>query len=256
MKKILTIIAATAVIIAAAAFAPLHTETDVYDSFGAMVRHNTDRSVIYLIFSADSMFEGAPSALDAMHSRGVKANFFFTGNFLERPENQTIVRRVVNEGHYVGGHSNHHILLADWGQGRPPLVTTDSMLDDARQNILALEKYAGVCADSCRWFLPPFEWIGPGQVKPLQDSLGFKVINPTPEIETYRDYTTPDMREYASSDSLIRQLFDHERRNSLNGNFMIIHLGTQDVRTDKLYSHLPMILDSLSALGYTFERLH
>lgn len=228
---------------------------DVFDSYDVMVGHNTDRPVVYLIFSADSMFEGAPKALDALDERGIKANFFFTGNFLERPENESIVRRVIDSHHYVGGHSNRHILLADWAKGRPILVPEDSMLADIRANLKTLATF-GIEADSCRWFLPPFEWIGPGQAKVLTDSLGLRIINPSPGIQTYRDYTTPDMAEYASSDSIINQLFDFERRNSLNGSFVIIHLGTQDMRTDKFYDHMPMVLDSLSSLGYSFERLY
>lgn len=226
-----------------------------HDRTGAIVRHDTTQQVIYLIFSADSMFEGAPTALEAMAERGIKGNFFFTGNFLERPCNGDIVRRIIGEGHYVGGHSNRHLLLADWDRQRTELVTVDSMLSDIRANFAKLDSM-GVDVDEARWFLPPFEWIAPSQVPILTDSLGLHVINPTPGIEIYRDYTTPDMAEYQSSRQLIDQLFEYESNRGMNGVFLIFHLGTQDVRTDKLYNHLPMLLDSLSTLGYTFDRLH
>lgn len=228
---------------------------DVHDRTGAIVRHDTTQQVIYLIFSADSMFEGAPVALEAMAERGIKGNFFFTGNFLERPCNGDIVRRIVGEGHYVGGHSNRHMLLADWGRERTELVTVDSMLSDVRANLAKLDSM-GVATADARWFMPPFEWIAPSQVPVLTDSLGLHVINPTPGIEIYRDYTTPDMAEYHSSRQLIDQLFEYESERGMNGVFLIFHLGTQDVRTDKLYHHLPMLLDSLTTLGYTFDRLH
>lgn len=251
MMRLATLAALAAVLIGAAACGGPHDE---YDRHGVMVRHNTDTPVIYLIFSADSMFEGAPVALKALDERGIKGNFFFTGNFLGRPENSAVINRIVTGGHYVGGHSDGHLLLADWDDARTPLVTVDSMLDDVRRNIAALERF-GVTPDSCRWFLPPFEWIAPGQVAPLRDSLGLEVINPTPGIQIFRDYTTPDMKDYHSSDSILRQLYDFERRKGLNGAFLIVHLGTQDVRTDKLYNHLPGMLDSLASLGYKFSRL-
>lgn len=254
MKRILFTLAATAVISAAAAVTHYMTQpTDVYDRYRAMVRHNIDRPVIYLIFSADSMFEGAPAALDAMADKGIKGNFFFTGNFLSRPENNAIINRVIDDGHYVGGHSNRHILLADWDRDRTPLVTTDSMIADVQANLEHLANF-GINRASAGWFLPPFEWIGPQQADCLRDSLGLEIINPTPAIETYRDYTTPDMAEYKSSDEMIKQLFSHEQAEGLNGSIIIFHLGTQDVRTDKLYNHLPEILDSLSSLGYRFAR--
>ncbi len=230
------------------------TVSDVYDRHGTTVRHDTARKVIYLVFSADSMFEGAPVMLEAMDQRGIKGNFFFTGNFLDREENSDIIKKIIDSRHYVSGHSNRHLLLADWDSERTPLVTIDSLLTDVDSNFMALERY-GVNRDSARWFLPPYEWIAGIQTKALRDSLGLEVINPTPGIQIFRDYTTPDMPDYHSSDSIIRQLFDFERNRSLNGAFLIIHLGTQDARTDKLYNHAPMLLDSLLVLGYTFERL-
>lgn len=247
-----------AILLAATAFAlysPQRKATDRYDRHGVMVAHNTDRPVVYMVFSADSMFEGAPHALNVLERRGIKASFFFTGNFLRDTVHKAIINRIINGGHYVGGHSDGHILLADWDDKRTPLVTDDSMLADVRRNLALLESF-GIRRDSCRWFMPPFEWIAAPQVPVLRDSLGLEIINPTPGIQIFRDYTTPGMPDYHSSDSILRQLYDFESRKGLNGVFLIIHLGTQDVRTDKLYLHLDEILDTLAARGYTLARLH
>ena len=227
---------------------------DRYDRFGVIVAHDTVSHSIFLVFTADSLFEGAPIILDALAERGILANFFFTGNFLERASNRSVIQRVISVGHYVGGHGNRHLLLADWDADRTPLVSTDSLLADVRANICALGAF-GITPDRCRWFMPSYEWIAAEQVPPLCDSLGLKVINPTPELLTFRDYTTPDMPDYFSSDTIISQLFDYERTHGLNGAIIIIHPGTQQKRIDKLYNHLPMLLDSLSACGYSFERL-
>ena len=54
---------------------------------------------------------------------------------------------------------------------------------------------------------------------------------------------------------MLAQLWDFERQNGLNGAIIILHLGTQDIRTDKLYRHLPGILDSLKARGYSPYRI-
>lgn len=227
---------------------------DRYDRYGVVVAHDTVNRSIFLVFSADSLFEGAPTILDALDERDIRGNFFFTGNFLERVENRSVIQRIISAGHYVGGHGNRHLLLADWDADRSPLVSTDSLLADVRANICALGTY-GITPDRCRWFMPSYEWIAAEQVQPLCDSLGLKVINPTPELLTFRDYTTPDMPDYFSSDTIINQLFDYERTNGLNGAIVIIHPGTQNKRIDKLYNHLPMLLDSLSSRGYSFERL-
>lgn len=211
--------------------------------------------IIWPVFSADSAFEGAPEALDAMAARGIKGSFFFTGNFLKDPANAPIIRRVIREGHYVGPHSNRHLLYADWDKERTPLVESDSLLEDMRLNLAELAR-AGVDTSGVRYIMPPFEWIHRSQTQLLSDSLGLKVINPTPGLEVYRDYTTPDMSYYWSSDSLLRQMYRFEREQGLGGAVFIMHLGTHPLRTDKFYRHLPEILDSLTALGYQFRRLN
>lgn len=229
---------------------PVH---DVFDSRGVMVRHDTLRPVIWLIFSADSTFEGAPLAVDALDERGIKANFFFTGNFLRDSTHADVRRRIINGGHYVSGHSDGHILYATW-DGKEILVDNDSTLRDMRANMAQLRRH-GVNTDSVTWLVPPYEWTTAEHVKVLNDSMGIITINPTPGIRTYRDYTTPDMKAYATSDELLEQLYEFEREKTLNGAFLIIHLGTDSARHDKFYRYLPSILDSLTTLGYTFERL-
>lgn len=228
---------------------------DVYDAHLAMVQHDTTSRNIYLIMSADSTFEGAPGALDALEARGIKANFFFTGRFMRRPENHAIVRRVIDGGHYVSGHSDQHLLYADWGKGRPVLVSPDSLLRDMRRCFATLDSM-GVDTARAKYLVPPFEWIERSQTTLLRDSLGIIAINPTPGIQTYRDYTTPDMPYYWGSDSLERQLYQYEREHGLGGSFIIIHLGTDSTRTDKFYDKLPSILDSLTTLGYSFEMIN
>ncbi|MBO5267513.1 MAG: polysaccharide deacetylase family protein [Muribaculaceae bacterium] len=229
---------------------PVH---DVFDRTGTMVRHDTLRPVIWLIFSADSTFEGGPAALDALDERGLKANFFFTGNFLRDSVNSPIIHRVVDGGHYVSGHSNGHILYADWSD-RKVLVDPDSTLKDMRANMAELRRY-GVNTDSVTWLVPPYEWIAEEQVKTLADSMGIIAINPTPGIQTFRDYTTPQDKAYRDSEWLLNQLYEFEREHTLNGAFLIIHLGTDSARHDKFHRYLPSIIDSLTTLGYSFERL-
>jgi hypothetical protein len=41
----------------------------------------------------------------------------------------------------------------------------------------------------------------------------------------------------------------------LNGGIILIHPGTLDIRTDKLYLRLDEIIKRLKAKGYSFERL-
>ncbi len=249
MRKSLLALVAAGMMAAAAAM----PGGNALDRQGCTVRIDTLRPAVRLIFSADSMFEGGEYALDVMRRRGVHASFFFTGNFLRDSANRAIIERAIAEGHYVGPHGDRHILLADWDHDRTPLVDADSMLADWRANYAELQRF-GICPDSARHVLPSFEWCNAVHVYAMRDA-GLLPVNIIPGVDTYRDYTTPDMPEYKTSEYMLRQLWDFEERRGLNGAVVILHLGTQPARTDKLYHHLPAIIDTLRARGYTIERV-
>ena len=223
------------------------------DSEGATVRIGADRKVIHLIFSADDSFEGAQPILQTLAHNSVKASFFLTGNCLREEKFKPVIREIIRHGHYVGGHSDNHLLYASWDDRQQSLVTPDSLITDFRQNMTELERY-GVDMKNVRYFLPPYEHYNKEHVR-LIESLGQTVINFTPGLRTAADYTTPDMPNYRSSQELIDQLFSIEKEQGLNGSIILIHPGTQESRTDKLYLRLDEIIQRLKKEGYVFERL-
>jgi peptidoglycan/xylan/chitin deacetylase (PgdA/CDA1 family) len=227
--------------------------TSEKDSEGATVRIGTDRKVIHLIFSADDSFEGATSILQTLEQNRIKGSFFLTGNCLRDERFEPVIREIIRKGHYAGGHSDNHLLYAPWDNRQQSLVTADSLIADFRQNMIELEKY-GIDMTQVRYFLPPYEYYNKEHVR-LIESLGQTVINFTPGLQTAADYTTPDMPNYRSSQALINQLFDFEKEHGLNGSIILIHPGTADTRTDKLYLRLDEIILHLKEKGYEFERL-
>jgi peptidoglycan/xylan/chitin deacetylase (PgdA/CDA1 family) len=223
------------------------------DNWGATVRIDTERKVIHLIFSADEAFEGAAPILQALDNHHAKASFFLTGNCLREKKYQYLIQQIIRKGHYVGGHSDKHLLYASWNDRQQSLVTPDSLMADFHQNMAELRKQ-GVDLSQVSWFLPPYEYYNQENVR-LIESLGQTVINYTPGLRTAADYTTPNMPNYKSSQELIDQLYAWEAENGLNGSIVLIHPGTQDNRTDKLYLRLDEIIRHLKAKGYVFERL-
>lgn len=228
----------------------LNFSTDAFDVF---VRLDTLKPCVYPVFTADSLFEGAPFALDVLAEHNIKGSFFFTGKFLRDSTNVPVLKRIIGEEHYVGPHSDAHILLAEWDRNRTPLVSDDSLKRDMQANLAELARF-GIRAENISFTIPPFEWCSKNHAHAYR-RLGILPINPTPGIETYRDYTTPDLPYYWSAERMVRQLFDYEKTHNLNGAIIIFHLGTEEARTDKLYHHLPAILDTLQGRGYTFCRL-
>lgn len=225
------------------------------DDRGAIVRVNPDKKVIYLCFTADENFNGGEKVLNTLKKQGIKGNFFFTGNGLRAEANKALVSRAVSEGHYVGGHSDGHVLYADWGAARPTLMSADSIITDLRANYAELAKY-GVKAEDAQWFLPPYEHYNKENVD-LLTAMGVKVCNYTPGIGTPADYTTPDMKGYKRAQPLIDGLYKFEKESGLNGALLLIHPGVHPDRPDseRLYNRLDEIIKYLKKKGYAFDKL-
>jgi hypothetical protein len=87
--------------------------------------------------------------------------------------------------------------------------------------------------------------------------MGIQLINFSPGTGTNADYTTPDLKNYVSSNALVDRLKKYEStdKNGLNGAFVLIHLGTHPSRTDKFYSSLDELIKYFTSKGYIFKRL-
>jgi peptidoglycan/xylan/chitin deacetylase (PgdA/CDA1 family) len=222
----------------------------VKDTYGATIRVNPDEKKIYLVFSADSLFNGGESVLKTLDRQGIKGSFFLTGNCLRMEEHKALIERIIAEGHYVSGHSDRHLLYAPWGQRDSSLVSFEEVQADMVANLKELARF-GVPAEKATWVLPPYEYYNAESVAALE-SLGMNVINLTPGTATNADYTTPDMPNYRSSDRLIEALYKFESKAGLNGAIILIHPGVQESRTDALYKRLPEMIRKLKRQGYTF----
>ena len=227
----------------------------VKDAAGAIVRLNPDEKVVYLCFTADVNFNGAEKILKTLKKQKVKGNFFLTGNCLRHAPNQDVIRRIVTEGHYVGGHSDGHVLYCDWGAERPTLMRADSIIADLRANYAELAKF-GVKREDAAWFLPPYEHYNTFSVGVLE-AMGVHVVNYTPGIGTPADYTTPDMKNYRPAQPLIDGLWKFEKEQGLRGALVLIHPGIVESRPEKerLYNRLDEIIRYLKKKGYRFDRL-
>lgn len=224
----------------------------VKDDNGATVRVNPSEKRVYLIFSADSMFQGGEKILKSLKRNKIKGSFFFTGNFLRMKSMEQIIKRIKDEGHYIGGHSDKHLLYAAWEKRSKSLISKDSVISDLNLNYKELAKF-GIEPSDAPWYLPPYEWYN-SESSSAANSLGLEVINYTPGTATPADYTTPDMKSYKSSEELMKKLFAFEKSSGLNGAIILIHPGVSDLRRDKLYDRLDEIILKLKRLGYNFGR--
>ena len=223
------------------------------DKQGAIQRINPEEKNIYLAFTAHDKAEGADHILKTLNENEVKASFFLTGDFLRDSAFQPSIKKIIAAGHYVGPHSDKHLLYCDWQKRDSLLVSRETFEKDLENNYLILNEL-GIGWQDAVWFMPPYEWYNEKIVE-WSEALGIYVVNFTSGVRTNADYTTPDMENYMSSDKLIDALLRFEKEKGLNGAIILLHMGTENLRTDKLYFRLKEIIEGLKDEGYAFERL-
>lgn len=225
------------------------------DREGAIVCMDTTKPNVYLIFSAHNFNDGGEIIQKTLKHRNVKASFFFTGSFYENPENQKLIKTLIKDGHYLGAHSDKHLLYADWKKRDSLLVSRSQFETDLKANYKKM-KESGIDISAASYFLPPYEWYNKA-INHWTRQLGLNLINFTPGIKTNSDYTTPDMKNYKSTEWILNNLKEHEQQKpgGLRGRIILIHLGTDKKRKDKLYNRMDELIDFLEINGYVLTRL-
>ena len=228
---------------------------DEIDSHGALIRKGSDEKTIYLIFSADEFGEGFDHILNTLDNHEIKGSFFLTGNFLRNKRYSAVVKRIITGGHYLGPHSDGHLLYIPWENRDTLLVSKEQFNKDLRNNFAALQK-AGLKKQKPQYFLAPYEWYN-SAISRWSEEMGLTLVNFTPGTGTNADYTTPDMANYRSSDDLVKRLagFEESSPEELRGAMILIHPGTDPARTDKLYLRLGELIDFYTNKGYKFNKL-
>lgn len=220
------------------------------DAFGAVIRGDSNRKEVALVFTAHDLDDGYAAIRKALARQEVKGAFFLTGDYIKNhPEK---VKKLYRAGHYIGPHSNNHLLYADW-ENRKTLVGEGEFKGDLSKNTELLQDMGIQYKDKI--FLPAYEWHNRDIVNWSAD-LGYQLINYTPGIRTAADYTYPEMGgRYLSSKGIMDNLLDKEEATGLNGYIILVHLGTDSRRKDKFYTHLENTIETLKQKGYSFKRI-
>jgi endoglucanase len=186
----------------------------------------------------------------------VKASFFLTGNFYRNPEFKSLISQLKRDEHYLGAHSDKHLLYCDWIRRDSLLVTRADFERDLNANYDAMRSF-GIEKTDAPFFLPPFEWYNSAITSWTKDQ-DLQLINFSPGTRSAADYTFPEMNErYLSSEKIYQSIIDYERKdpNGLNGFILLIHIGTDPRRTDKFYDRMDQLIDELKTKGYRFVRV-
>ena len=219
-------------------------ETDVY---GALVRSNPEQKTIFLCFTGHDHFEGFDHVLRVLKENNIKGSFFLTGNFVRNhPE---LVQEIAAEGHFVGAHSDKHLLYNDWEKRDSLLVSPEVIEKDIIENVRELESL-GIFP---KIFMPPYEWYNE-EVVNIATAVGQTTVNFTHGTRSNADYTTPEMKNYISSQEILNSIYAYESNQDMNGFHLLIHPGTDSMRTDKFYFLLEKLILEMRERGYGFDR--
>ena len=163
------------------------------------------------------------------------------------------MKGLLADGHYVGSHSYGHLLYAPWEDRSQLLVTREEFEEDLRHSYAVMAPF-GITPSSAPLFMAPYEYYN-ATIASWAQSLGLQVVNYTSGTYTNGDYTTPEMKNYYSSKFLWDKVLQIEKEKGLNGDILLIHLGTEEARTDKFYNRLPDLIRTLKRKGYEFVPL-
>ena len=266
-----------------AGVAPAQIQPDFETRLGAIVRGAKDRRQIALLFTGHEFAEGADSILTDLGRFKAKASFFLTGDFLQNTNFASIVRRLLADGHYLGPHSDKHLLYCSWDK-RETLVSNAQFKQDLEDNLSkieaqfrdsaaapgssqrAIEKRFGTALppstdlplaraenQRIRYFLPPFEHHNE-EIAAWTQQAGLTLINFTPGTRSNADYTGEADKNFVASKAILESILNKEQSDpkGLNGFLLLLHLGAGPGRADKFHPLLGELLDALTRKGYQF----
>jgi peptidoglycan/xylan/chitin deacetylase (PgdA/CDA1 family) len=207
------------------------------------------------VFTGDEFADGAEVIAEVLKSSNIWASFFLTGNFYKNKNFTKVIKRLKTDKHYLGAHSNKHLLYADWTKRDSLLVSEQEFKQDLKRNYKCMERF-GIEKQDAAYFLPPYEWYNKSVVS-WTEELGLTLVNFSPGTLSAADYTYPEMKNYRSSEEIYRSIMTYEDKNSsgLNGFILLIHIGTDERRTDKFYLKLDTLVNELVMKGYSFVKI-
>lgn len=236
-----------------APFMPLLKNTHPQNK--AITRGDTMKKQLALVFTGDEFGDGGNAIARTLQEEDIQASFFFTGRFYRAPNFAFIIRQLKQNGHYLGAHSDEHLLYCNWKWRDSLLVTREQFDSDLRNNYAAMSSF-GISPQDAPYFLPPYEWYNDSIISWTKQQ-GIQLINYTPGTISHADYTTPDLKNYRSSDSILQSIYTYGQQSpsAFHGFILLLHIGTSSQRTDKLYHRLGELIQYFKKTGYSMVRI-
>lgn len=123
----------------------------------------------------------ADRILDVLREANIRATFFVQGRWAR--SQPAAARRIAEDGHLVGHHSNYHV--------RMPYLSDDGLRADVTEGELAIREVVG--ADPRPWFRCPFgEGHDDPRVLGVLEELGYREVHWDVELEDWEPWRTAE----------------------------------------------------------------
>lgn len=222
---------------------------------GAVIRGDVSEKKISLVFTGHEFADGGETIRSVLKKTKTPAGFFFTGDFYRNAAFASLINSLIQDGHYLGPHSDKHLLYCSWEKRDELLVSKEEFSADILANYEAMARF-GITKDGAPFFIPPYEWYNEAIVEWSRE-LGLILFNFSPGTKSNADYTTPDMPNYQSAEAISQSILDYERTDprGLNGFILLVHIGSHPDRKDKFHVRLEELIAELQSRGYVFVRI-
>lgn len=226
----------------------------IVDEHGAIVRMDTTKKIMYLVFTAHEFADGFSVIHKTLSNHNIKASFFFTGDFYRADEFRELIQILKKDGHYLGAHSDKHLLYCTWENRDSLLVSQNVFNKDVLDNYAEMEKF-GITREDALYFMPPYEWYNL-QISKWTSQLGLTLFNFSGGTSSNQDWTYPELgKAYISSDTIFNRIIRYEEDHGMKGFIFLSHIGTDPRRTDKFYNRLDQLIRYLKDKGYSFSKI-
>ncbi len=202
----------------------------VTSKYNAITGHKGGKKV-YLTFDEGYENGYTPIILDVLKEKGVKSVFFLTGDFIDcEPE---LVKRMYEEGHILGNHTEHHPLMAD--------LPEDKFKEELTIVENKVNKLLGINYDM-KYYRPPQGYFSERDLA-IAQNMGYRLVFWS---FAYDDYSKPN----DCSDELVKNSYLRVIQSAHEGEVLLLHA------VSKVNSQiLGDVIDYYRDQGYTFASL-
>lgn len=196
------------------------------DMYGAYWIGSPKEKVVYLTFDEGYENGYTPKILDALKANDVKAAFFVTGHYLKTQPD--LVRRMVDEGHIVGNHTDTHPSLPDISD------------EQIKKELEAVEKrYEEVTGRKDMKYL-----------RPPKGEYSERTLAVTREAGYHNIFWSMALVDWVPMPGGPQEAYQSVMGNLHNGALILLHAVSKD-NTEAM----DRILKDIKARGYTFKTL-